>query len=310
VKSSAARPRAIRLAGLTLTGAAVLVLLTGCSVEGIGNAFGHFGWPSRGISLQSHRMYDLWIAASIAALVVGCFVWGLIFWCIIRYRKRGGEDLPVQTRFNLPIEMIYTIIPFLVISVLFYYTAVVQTDVNKLTPNPDLVVNVEPAKWNWRFTYPATKGPDGREVSTIGTAEYVPVLVVPINKRIRFVEHSADVVHSFWVPDMLFKRDVFPGNVVNQFETTILSPGAYVGRCAELCGIYHSAMNFEVRALNPDRFGKYLTLRQTKNPKTGAGYSAAEALTELGSTDSSCGNLCSPLATTTQPFDTRRNSSR
>ena len=273
---------------LVAVGLGALLALSGCSTT-LDDMFA-FGWPKGGITPQSQQMFDLWIGSTIAALVVGVFVWGLIFWCLIRYRKRGGEDLPVQTRFNLPIEMIYTIIPFLVISVLFYYTAVVQTDVNRLTPNPDLVVNVEPAKWNWRFTYPATKGPDGREVSTIGTAEYVPVLVVPINKRIRFVEHSADVVHSFWVPEMLFERDVFPGNVVNQFETTILQTGPYVGRCAELCGTYHSMMNFELRAVTPEKFEQFLAAKA-------AGKSTPEALAAIGE---------EPLATTTEPFPTKR----
>ena len=93
-KTSVARPRAVRLAGLGVGGVTLLMLLAGCSVDGIGNAFGHFGWPGKGVSLQAHKMYDLWIASVIAALIVGIFVWGLIFWCVIRYRKRGDE-LPV-----------------------------------------------------------------------------------------------------------------------------------------------------------------------------------------------------------------------
>jgi len=84
-KSSAARPRAaVRIAGLGLGGATLLMLLSGCSIEGVGKAFGNFGWPSDGISLQAHKMYDLWVASVVAALVVGIFVWGLIFWCVIR----------------------------------------------------------------------------------------------------------------------------------------------------------------------------------------------------------------------------------
>src|SRR5262249_45713813 len=160
---------------------------------------------------QSHRMFDLWVGSSIAALSVGFFVWGLIFWCIIRYRKRG-DRLPAQTRYNLPLEMIYSVAPFLVVSVLFYYTAIVQTDVNRMLPNPDVTVHIDAAKWNWKFSYDGTKLPDGQNVSTIGSSDYIPVLVLPTNERIEFVEHSADVIHSFWVPAMLFKRDVFPGN--------------------------------------------------------------------------------------------------
>ncbi|HEX6873747.1 MAG TPA: cytochrome c oxidase subunit II [Micromonosporaceae bacterium] len=260
-------------------------LLSACSLE---DAF-HFGWPKGGVTPQSQRMFDLWIYSAIAAVAVGAFVWGLIFWCIVRYRKRSDE-MPVQTRFNLPIELIYTAIPFLIISVLFYYTAVVQTDVNRLSAKPDLVVNVDAFKWNWKFSYPETKGQDGLPVATVGDSSYIPVLVVPTNKSIRFVEHSGDVIHSFWVPELLFKRDVFPGNVINQFETTILEEGAYVGRCAELCGTYHSMMNFEVRAVSPEKFEKFLAARK-------AGQSTPEALASIDE---------APLATTTTPFDTKR----
>jgi cytochrome c oxidase subunit 2 len=274
-----------RVGGAVVGGLLTLALLSGCSVQ---EAFS-FGWPRGGISTQSHRMFDLWIGSAIAALAVGVFVWGLIFWCIIRYRKRGDE-LPPQTRYNLPIELIYSVAPFLVVSVLFYYTVVVQNDVNRLG-TPDIIVNVEPSKWNWTFAYPDTKGADNKPVSTIGSSDYIPVLVVPTNKRIEFVEHSPDVIHSFWVPALLFKRDVFPGNVVNRFQTSILTPGAYVGRCAELCGTYHSMMNFELRAVTPEQFDKFLAAKKL-------GLSTPQALASIGQ---------EPFATTTVPFPTKRD---
>jgi cytochrome c oxidase subunit 2 len=252
----------------------------------VDNAFA-FGWP-KGIGPESHETYNLWIGSVVAALAVGVFVWALIFWCIIRYRKRG-DALPPQTRYNLPIEIVYSIAPFLVVAVLFYYTAVVQTDVNRLG-GAQLTVNVQASKWNWTFAYPDTKGTDGAPVATIGDSSYIPVLVVPTGERIQFVEHSADVIHSFWVPDLLFKRDVFPGSVVNRFETTIDTPGAYVGRCAELCGTYHSMMNFEVRAVSPDDFARWLAAKQQ-------GMSTPDALSSIGQ---------APLAVTTHPFPTKR----
>jgi cytochrome c oxidase subunit II len=294
VKSTAARPRAVRLAGLGVGAAALLILLTGCSVEGIGSAFGNFGWPSDGVSLQAHRMYDLWIASVIAALVVGFFVWGLIFWCIIRYRKRGDE-LPVQTRFNMPMEVLYTVTPVLIVIVLFYYTAIVQTDVDKLSRNPNQVVEVVAFKWNWQFNYRDGVGVDASTVaSTLGTDDQIPLLVLPTGRTIRFEETSRDVVHSFWVPELLFKRDVFPGNVRNQFEVTLDTEGRYVGRCAELCGTYHAYMQFELVAVAPEQFDQFLAA------KTG-GASTADAMQAIGFTGDQ------RFATTTQPFDTRRH---
>ena len=278
-----------RIAGLGLGAAALLVSLTGCDV---GKAFGGFGGPQGGSTPESQRMYDLWIASCIAALAVGVFVWGLIFWCVVRYRKRGNE-LPVQTRYNLPMEFLYTIAPILVVSVLFYYTAVVQTDVIKESKNPDVTVEVVAFKWNWQFNYRDGQGRDANTVaSVLGTSEVIPVLVLPSGRSIRFEETSRDVIHSFWVPELLFKRDVMPGNVRNTFEVSrIDQEGAFVGRCAELCGSYHAFMNFELRVVSPEKYDQFLAAKK-------AGKSTQEALGAIGEPE---------YATETKPFDTRRD---
>src|SRR5215475_7542681 len=159
-----------RVLGVVAVGAATIGLTSACTID---QAFS-FGWPQGGITAQSHEMFNLWIGSVIAALAVGAFVWGLIFWCIVRYRKRGDE-LPPQTRYNMPIELLYSVAPFLVVSVLFYYTAVVENDVNRLPANPQVVVNVEPFKWNWKFSYPQALGKDGKPVYTVGDDSYIPV---------------------------------------------------------------------------------------------------------------------------------------
>jgi len=271
----------------------LLALLSGCSVDSVGSAFGGFGWPEHGISLQAHKMYDLWIASTIAALVVGFFVWGLIFWCIIRYRKRG-DNLPVQTRFNMPLEVLYTVTPVLIVAVLFYYTAIVQTDVDKLSAKPDMTVEVVAFKWNWQFNYRDAPGAEAKTVaSNLGSSDVIPLLVLPTGKKIRFEETSRDVIHSFWVPEMLFKRDVFPGNVRNSFEVTLDREGRYVGRCAELCGTYHAFMQFELVVVSPEKFDQFLAAKE-------AGGSTQDAMGAIGFTGDE------RFAVTTQPFDTRR----
>lgn len=278
-----------RWVGLGVSTAALLVLLSGCSV---GDTFHGFGWP-KGVTSQAQQMYDLWVAACVAALVVGIIVWGLMVWCILRYRKRGDE-LPVQTRFNLPIELLYSVLPFLIIAVLFYYTAVIETDINRESKNPDVTIQVVAFKWNWEFDYqdgPTMDGKTGNTVaSTVGASDYIPVLVIPTGKTIRFEETSRDVIHSFWVPELLFKRDVFPGNVRNSFEVTVEKEGYYVGRCAELCGTYHSMMNFEVRAVSFDKYQQFLDAKKK-------GMSTPDALVLIGQ---------EPLSTTTHPFGTDR----
>jgi cytochrome c oxidase subunit II len=278
-----------RLAGLGAGAVALVTLLGGCDV---GSAFSGFGWPEGGVTPQSNRMYDLWIGSTIAALAVGVFVWGLIFWCVVRYRKRGNE-LPVQTRYNMPMEFLYTIAPILVVCVLFYYTAIVQTDVDRTSRDPDVIVEVVAFKWNWQFNYRDGIGPDANTTaSTLGSSDVIPVLVLPTGQRIRFEETSKDVIHSFWVPELLFKRDVFPGNIRNEFEVAgIDQEGAYVGRCAELCGTYHSMMNFELRVVSPESFERFLAAKED-------GASTQDALRAIGE---------EPLATTTKPFDTKRD---
>ncbi len=285
-RGSGRRGRAGRIAGLALLATLATALLSGCSYDRVLG----LGWPINGITDQSKQMYDLWIGSVVAALVVGAFVWGLIFWCILRYRKRGDE-LPPQTRYNLPIELLYTIVPFLIISVLFYYTATVESAVDRQPTNVDVTVDVTAFKWNWEFSYRPDPGTSQKPVTTIGTSDYIAVLVVPTGKTIRFTEHAQDVIHSFWVPELLFKRDVFPGNVTNSFVVTIQKEGAYVGRCAELCGTYHSQMNFELRAVSWDEYQRFITAKQR-------GLSTPDALRDAGDAN--------PYAITTHPFDTDR----
>jgi cytochrome c oxidase subunit 2 len=298
-RSRAASVRGRRTGRFVTLGAiavAAVLTLSGCT----GKDALALGWPTNPISKQGHEMYNLWIGTVIAAAVTGIVVYALIFWCIIRYRKKGGsdEELPAQTRYNLPIELIYSVIPFLIIAVLFYYTAVTETNVDKLSKHPDVTVEVVAFKWNWQFNYldSTAKMPDGTPVTTIGDSSYIPVLVLPTGESVQFVETSRDVIHSFWVPSLLFKRDVFPGNVQNRFQVTLTTTGAYVGRCAELCGTYHSQMNFELRVVSPADYQTYIADRQK-------GMTTPQALAALGMPNNG-------YATTTRPFQTGRTDTR
>jgi cytochrome c oxidase subunit II len=326
--------RAASLSGV-LGGAAVL--LSGCSwSEALG-----LGWPE-GITPEAHLNRELWIGSLIAALVVGVIVWGLIFWASAFHRhKKGDTELPRQFGYNMPLELVLTVTPFLIISVLFYFTVVVQEKMLHKDPNPDVVIDVTAFQWNWKFGYQKINFRDGTltydgadnerkvameskpegvdkhgeelvgavrglnpedrrylnfdKVETLGSSTEIPILVLPTGKRIEFQIASADVVHAFWVPEFLFKRDVMPDPKANHSDnifqiSEINKTGAFVGRCAELCGTYHSMMNFEVRVVEPNDFKAYL--QQRMNGKTNA-----EALQVIHQT---------PTAVTTHPFDTRR----
>ncbi|NEK84553.1 cytochrome c oxidase subunit II [Blastococcus saxobsidens] len=266
--------RGSRLARLAALGLLGVLTLTGCEMPN--NEFWRFGWPE-GITEEATEMRELWTGSVIAALIVGFIVWGLIGYTVVRHRKRGDE-LPRQTAYNLPLEIVLTVIPFVIIAGLFFFTVVTQNRVKERSDNPDETIAVNAFKWNWEFVYPETQGPDGTPVSTVGTSTDIPILVVPTDRTIRFELASADVIHSFWVPEFLFKLDVIPGNENgrdNVFEVTVREEGAYVGRCAELCGTYHAYMNFEVRSVSPDDYEAYLEARES-------GLDTFEALESIG----------------------------
>jgi cytochrome c oxidase subunit II len=284
--------RGSRLARLAALGLLGVLALSGCSMPN--NEFWRFGWPN-GITDQSQDMRELWTGSVIAALLVGFAVWGLILWSVVRHRKRSDE-LPKQTAYNLPLEIVYTIVPFLIIAALFFVTVVVQNRVQERSDNPDETIAVNAFKWNWQFVYPETSvpGQNGEPVSTIGNSAEVPILVLPVDRTIRFEVASADVIHSFWVPEFLFKLDVIPGNENgrdNVFQVTVREEGSYVGRCAELCGTYHAFMNFEVRAVSGEDFDAYIEARES-------GLDTFEALEEIGQPG---------LSSTTTPFEALQN---
>lgn len=253
-----------RRARLALPALLVILATSACDPS-----FG-FGYPHE-ITPQGERMRHLWIGSCIAALVVGAFVVGLIFYAIIAYRKHG-DDLPAQVRYNLPIELLYTAVPMVIIGALFFYTARDENYVEKTTKAPALhgvtVVDVEAFQWGWTFRYlddSAKVGvPKDQAVFVTGSSNTTePTLVVPTNTPIQFQEHSNDVVHSFWVPQLLYKLDVIPGRDNNWEISGITRPGMFRGHCAELCGFDHARMNFEVKAVSPAEFRQFL--QKSKN---------------------------------------------
>jgi len=288
----------------------VTVLSTGCSVTEVLA----FGWPE-GVTVQAESMREFWIGAVIASLVVGVVVWTLILWPVV-FHRTPSEDLPRQTQYNLPLEIVYTVLPFLIVSVLFYFTVVNQNYVLAQVEDPDVRVKVVGFQWNWEFQYLQDEvGEDGRfepmetvlgtPINTVGSSETVPILIVPVDRVVEYRVESSDVIHSFFVPDFLFKRDVFPrpekNDSDNVFQITADEAGAFVGRCAELCGTYHAYMNFELRALPGDLFDRYLDLKAQIDPQTRQPFTTGEALARLD-----CGVLCAPEAVTTRAFDTTR----
>ena len=209
---------------------------------------------------RAPAIYDLWHGAWLAAILVGILVWGLIIYACFAYRRRRHDEIPVQTRYNLPLEILYTVAPIVMVLVFFYYTVTTQNDVLEevSAEEADHRILVVGQQWSWTFNYLEDDALDGStNVFEGGTTAQEPTLVLPVGESVHVELTSPDVVHSFWVPSFLFKMDVIPGRA-NTFSFTPTRVGEYEGRCAELCGAYHSRMLFNVEVVNPDEYAAYL----------------------------------------------------
>jgi cytochrome c oxidase subunit II len=234
---------------------------------------------------RAPMIQDLWNGAWLAAMITGVIVWGLILYASFHFRRRSDDEIPVQTRYNLPIEILYTVAPVIMVLVLFFFTVQTQNDVlasasETDTDQPEHTVEVIGQQWSWSFNYmnEQSLGSDDatNDVFVVGTTADRPTLVLPVGERVEVKLNSPDVVHSFWVPAFLMKMDVVPGRE-NAFEFTPTREGTYVGRCAELCGVYHSRMLFELEVVSPEAYDDYLqTLADRGNVGTVRGGSNSE----------------------------------
>lgn len=251
--------RVVGAAGLGLAAA----VLTGCGDLGEGpGRLRLFGLPEAS-SQQASYIGNLWVGAWIACLVIGFLVWGLMGWAFIRYRRRHARQVPKQTRYNLPMEIMYTAVPFLIVGVLFVFTVQAQDavlDTEQSSPNPQ-TINVVGQKWSWTFNY--VNAANGETVWDAGTVERTPDLYLPIGETVTFNLNSPDVIHSFWVPSFYMKLDVIPGRT-NTFQATPDKEGTFAGKCAELCGTYHSAMLFNVRVVSQAEFDQKMAELQAR----------------------------------------------
>lgn len=245
--------RARRLSGVALLMPA-FILLSSCSQQQQDEW--KRGAMPEGLSDRSDLMIEFWQWTWVAALAVGVLVWGLILYAVIAFRRRSDDEIPVQTRYNLPMEILYTIAPVIIVLVLFDYVVKIQNEV-KENPAPDHVIKVVGQKWSWSFNYYKEDSIGGQTVNVVGTPAEPPTLVLPVGEVIRFDLNSPDVIHSFWVIGFAYKEDVIPGKT-NTFTVTPTREGTYRGKCAELCGPYHSRMLFNVKIVPAAEYDAYV----------------------------------------------------
>lgn len=244
----------------------VALVLAGCSPA---QQRGFLPEGSEGATNHTDGITGLWVTSWVVLLVVGVVTWGLIIWATIAYRRRKGQTgLPVQLRYNMPIETFFTVVPVILVLGFFAFTAQEQTSIEARDPDPDNVVEVIGKRWAWDFNYLEENVHfSGVQVQTddAGSAvpETMPKLYLPVDQTTEIRLETRDVIHSFWVVEFLYKKDMIPGQT-NYMTFTPEKTGTFMGKCAELCGEYHSMMLFEVEVVEQDEYDAYIeSLRAT-----------------------------------------------
>jgi len=235
---------------------AVPMALAGC------NMYPTYG-ASRGVTTQGQETFKLYSGMMTTGIIVGGFVGLLIIWTLFRYRRRS-EEMPKQFHENVPVEVLYTGIPIIIVAVLFWFTVLTENNVDATVPvnatatatgKPIVDVRVTAFQWGWRFDYPNLNVGVAGE-TTNGPDNHGPQMVLPVGETVQITLVSNDVIHGFYLRDFNFSRYALPG-VVNYFDFNVVRAGTYFGQCTQICGLYHSEMLFSVRAVSPAQFTQW-----------------------------------------------------
>lgn len=285
--------RRIRWAVLPV-GIAAAAVLAGCTPTELHGYLPGFTEDGQPATNHTDMVAGLWVNSWIVLLAVGIITWGLMGWAAIAYRRRKGQvGLPVQLRYNMPIEIFYTVVPLILVVGFFAFTARDQTILETQYEDPDVEITAIGKQWSWDFQYDGETEDDtvwtmGIQASTDAQGDIItdlPTLVLPVDQTVRIKLQSRDVIHSFWIIDFLYKKDMYIGKD-NTWSFTPTRVGEYDGKCAELCGEYHSMMLFNVKVVEQDEYEAYLeSLREQGN--TGDINDAYDRLANFPGTGSS-----------------------
>ncbi|WP_172582260.1 aa3-type cytochrome oxidase subunit II [Subtercola boreus] len=237
------------------------LLLAGCSQQQLQG----FLPGEQGTTNNTDKVTGLWVTSWLVLLAVGVITWGLTIWAVVVFRRRRGQTgLPVQLRYNMPIEIFYTVVPLILVLGFFAFTAKDQAEIEQPYSAPDEVISVYGKQWAWDFNYVnqnvysagVQAQADPADAKGALVESEIPTLVLPVDKKITIELHSRDVIHSFWVIDFLYKKDMIPGKT-NYMYVTPERIGTFAGKCAELCGEYHSDMLFNVKVVSQADYDAY-----------------------------------------------------
>lgn len=255
-----------------LIAAGVVLALTGCDDLQLHGYLPGFISGQPDATNQTARVSNLWVGSWLTLLAVGVITWGIIIWFAIVYRRRRGQTgLPVQVRYNMPIEIFYTVVPLILVLGLFAFTAKDQNAIETRWANPNVVIDAYGKQWAWDFDYQKEKvyeqgvqaqlSTDSGDAGKVETA--LPTLYLPVNAEVQINLRTRDVNHSFWVIDFLYKKDMIAGQTNHwYFKPTRI--GTFQGKCAELCGEYHSRMLFDVKVVSQADYDAHIAELKAK----------------------------------------------
>ena len=260
--------RRLRWAAIPVAATLALVLAGCTEQELMGYLPGGGAVSGNWVTNQTERITNFWVASWIILFGVGFITWGLMMWAMVVYRRRKGQTgLPVQLRYNMPIEVFFTVVPFILIIGFFAITARDEAIIEERFAKPEVSIQAFGKQWAWDFNYVNdnvyTSGiqvqPDNSPGAPQGSikADSIPTLVLPVGKKVEIQLEARDVIHSFWVIDFLYKKDMIPGKI-NYMSIIPERIGTYMGKCAELCGEYHSQMLFQVKVVPQAEYDAYI----------------------------------------------------
>jgi cytochrome c oxidase subunit 2 len=232
-----------------------------------------------GRELYSLHMLVFWIC-----VVIGVVVFAAMAWSIIHHRKSKGA-VAANFHESTTVEIVWTIVPLLILIGIAIPATGTLLDLEDAKTDAEITVQVTGIQWKWKYTYvdddvsfisslaqssrDVIKDPTGNENYLLEVDE---PLVLPVNKKIRFLFHADDVIHAWWVPELAVKQDAIPG-FINDSWALIEEPGTYRGQCAELCGKDHGFMPIVVEAVSE---ADYLAWLDSKKAEAAAAAASAE----------------------------------
>jgi cytochrome c oxidase subunit 2 len=240
------RNRALLRAGALL---ALALVATACGMV-----------PGEPHTKEAKEVFWLYNVVLIMGAIVFVGVEGFIIYSVFRYRRRD-DRLPTQIHGNNLIEVVWTAIPTVIVLILFVLSTLTLNSISQAATHPGVVIEVEGKQWSWVFHYLDDDGDPSNDVIVQGTAHSGGVMAVPVGEPIHLKLVSHDVIHSFYVPAFLVKRDLVPlpeAKAPNELEFTVTEEGTYAGQCAEFCGDLHAQMTFSVQAMSRADFDAWL----------------------------------------------------